>query len=116
MSRFLGYILNGADLWILLFRRYVALKIIVARLANASNEIGILQYLHDTPQLRKHPGREHILGLLDHFRVSGPSETHNVLVLDIVGLSPEELRSTMMQVKSSYGSGQGLSQKKSHWG
>jgi serine/threonine-protein kinase SRPK3 len=89
----LVHILNGADLWILLFRWYVALKIIVARVANASNEIDVLRYLRDGPQSRKYPGREHILGLLDHFRISGPNGTHNVLVLDVVGPSPEELRS-----------------------
>jgi serine/threonine protein kinase len=87
----LFHILNDTqDLWILL-RRCVALKIIVSRLAN-SNEIEILQYLRDAPQLKNHPGREHISGLLDHFRVSGPNGTHNVLVFDVVGPGPDELR------------------------
>lgn len=85
------HILNDTDLWILL-RRCVALKIVVSRLANASNEIEILQYLRDAPQLKNHPGREHISGLLDHFRVSGPNGTHDVLVFDVVGPGPDELR------------------------
>jgi len=70
---------------------FQVLKIIVARLVNANNEIDVLQYLRDAPQSRNHPSHEHILGILDHFRASGPNGTHNVLVLDVVGPSPDEL-------------------------
>jgi len=63
----------------------------MARFVNASNEIDVLQYLRDAPQSRNHLGHEHILGILDHFRASGPNGTHNVLVL--VGPSLDELRS-----------------------
>lgn len=85
------HIHNNADLWIF-HRRCVALKIIVSRLTNASNEIDILQYLRDTPRLKNHPGREHILDLLDLFVVSGSNGTHNVLVFDVVGPGPDQLR------------------------
>jgi len=76
----------------LLFRRYVALKIIVAELLNRSNEINILRYLRKASKSKKHPGSEHVLDLLDHFKVSGPNGTHHVLVFDVLGPSPDELR------------------------
>ncbi|OBZ73938.1 Serine/threonine-protein kinase SRPK [Grifola frondosa] len=71
--------------------RYVALKFIVAQLVHASNEIDILRHLRN--ELTKNPGGfEHILGFLDCFKVSGPNGIHDVIVLDVVGPSPDELR------------------------
>jgi len=59
---------------------------------NTSNEIKILQYLRNTFQWRKRPGSEHVLSLLDHFRVLGPNGIHHVLVFDVLGPSPDQLR------------------------
>jgi serine/threonine-protein kinase SRPK3 len=59
---------------------------------NTSNEINILQYLRNASKSRIHPGSEHVLGHLDNFRVSGPNGTHHVLVFDVLGPSPDELR------------------------
>ncbi|TDL18347.1 kinase-like protein [Rickenella mellea] len=71
--------------------RYVALKFVVADLAD-SNEIRILQHICDMSRSTKHPGFDHVLGLLDHFKISGPNGNHDVLVLDVLGPSPNELR------------------------
>jgi serine/threonine-protein kinase SRPK3 len=84
--------LNNTEWWTPLLRRYVALKIIVARLVNTSNEINILQYLRNASKSRIHPGSDHVLGHLDNFRVAGPNGTHHVLVFDVLGSSPDELR------------------------
>jgi hypothetical protein len=82
-----------------LARRYVALKITVARLVNNSNEIHILQFLRDhaASQSPKHAGSEHVLDLLGNFTVSGPNGTHDVLVFDVLGPSPNELRNDSEQ-------------------
>jgi serine/threonine-protein kinase SRPK3 len=60
----------------------VALKIIVADPKRKSYETEILQMLSRNSS--DHPGRNHILQLLDHFQISGPNGTHDVVVTDIL--------------------------------
>ena len=63
--------------------RYVALKFAVAELTGKNNEIRIHHHL--ASQSRTHPESDHVLTLLDHFRVQGVNGEHDVLVLPVVG-------------------------------
>lgn len=65
------------------------MKFIVSRLQNASNEIAVFEHLHGKLD---HPGFEYVLGLQDHFQVSGPNGVHDVLVFQVVGPGPDNLR------------------------
>lgn len=73
-------------------RRYVALKFVVSNShgRDKSNEIATLEHLRAAKN--DHPGSEYVLGLLDHFDVSGPNGVHDVLVFEIVGPGPDCLR------------------------
>ena len=42
-------------------------------------------YHHLASQSGKHPGSDHVLAPLDHFKVHGPNGEHDVLVLQVIG-------------------------------
>ena len=63
--------------------RYVALKFALAELTGRNNEIKI--YRHLASRSGTHPGSDHVLALLDHFKVQGPNGEHDVLVLQVTG-------------------------------
>ncbi|KAL3455944.1 kinase-like domain-containing protein [Aspergillus heterothallicus] len=73
--------------------RYVALKIGHAESA-PTGEIGIYERLANST-LVAHPGRESYLPLLDHFRITGPNGTHQVLVYEPMGASVAEVKDTL---------------------
>lgn len=50
-----------------------------------SHEHRILRHLQDASRHSTHPGRAHVISLLDDFKTSGPNGTHPVLVLEITG-------------------------------
>ena len=63
-------------------RKYVALKIIVAREERPSRELRILLSIREASGNQL--GARHIVGLLDHFEIVGPNGTHSVLVMDVL--------------------------------
>ncbi|KAL8662242.1 MAG: hypothetical protein Q9168_008287, partial [Polycauliona sp. 1 TL-2023] len=73
--------------------RYVALKIIIASIKKSKNqEVKIFEYLALAAATRgsaknKHPGKEHLITLLDQFAIEGPNGRHTCLVLPLLGPS-----------------------------
>ena len=66
-------------------QRFVAIKIMVSDPKKESPELDIYRYLSTIAT--DHPGRQHILQLLDTFDVAGPNGTHVCLVLQVTGTS-----------------------------
>ncbi|KAG5634406.1 hypothetical protein H0H81_002079 [Sphagnurus paluster] len=66
--------------------RAVALKITVADTdANSRREADVLKHLFPAgSDISEHPGKQHVLRLLDHFEIQGPNGTHQVLVTDVL--------------------------------
>jgi serine/threonine-protein kinase SRPK3 len=65
--------------------RNVTVKIVVAeKSAESNHELQVLQHLN-TRQTEGHPGREHVLHLLDSFYHEGPNGRHLCVVLDVLG-------------------------------
>ncbi|KAF8908482.1 kinase-like domain-containing protein, partial [Mucidula mucida] len=64
-------------------RRFVALKILIAEATATRHEVQALVHLSsdDSPA---HPGREHVVQLLDHFQIHGPNGTHDVVVTEVL--------------------------------
>ena len=57
----------------------------VAELTGRSNEVSAYRHLAaQSKWVRKHPGSEHVLALLDHFTVWGVNGKHEVLVFPVV--------------------------------
>lgn len=66
--------------------RYVALKIVVSGASPDNRELRTLQTLaRNNDSL--HPGRKHIVRLLDNFSHVGPNGTHPCLVFELLGPS-----------------------------
>ncbi|KAL9578020.1 MAG: hypothetical protein Q9212_005993 [Teloschistes hypoglaucus] len=63
--------------------RYVALKICAVSELPTNNEIDILQLL--AADNSQHPGKQHVVSLLDHFSHEGPNGTHDCLVFPVLG-------------------------------
>jgi serine/threonine-protein kinase SRPK3 len=64
-------------------RRNVSLKVVVAeKSGELGHELRILEHLKQTDS---HPGRKHVLQLLDSFSVNGPNGRHLCLVFDALG-------------------------------
>ncbi|KAL9102567.1 MAG: hypothetical protein Q9163_002285 [Psora crenata] len=77
-----------ATVWLakdLLLRRYTAIKILVSELSQDNHEAQILNRLSQGPA--GHPGKKHIVQLLDQFQQEGPNGTHLCLVLELLGPS-----------------------------
>lgn len=66
--------------------RYVALKIVVSRASTDNRELRTLQTLARNNN-SLHPGRRHIVRLLDDFSHAGPNGTHSCLVFELLGPS-----------------------------
>ncbi|KAI1279500.1 kinase-like domain-containing protein [Xylaria sp. FL0933] len=66
-------------------QRYVAIKICLSKAEN-SRETGVLRFISSLPN-ETHPGREHIIQLLDSFYTEGPNGRHECLVLELLGPS-----------------------------
>lgn len=63
--------------------RYVALKISAVSESPTNNEINILQLL--AADNSQHPGKQHVVSLLDHFTHEGPNGTHACFVFPVLG-------------------------------
>ena len=61
----------------------------MAELTGSNNEIKI--YHHLASRSGAHPGSDHVLTLLDHFKVQGPNGEHDVLVLQVTGPPIEDI-------------------------
>ena len=55
----------------------------MAELTGRNSEVEI--HSHLASQSGTHPGSDHVLALLDHFKVQGVNGEHDVLVLRVVG-------------------------------
>lgn len=66
----------------------MVLKIIEADETDITSELEILQFL--TNVKLEHPGRKHVMTLLDHFYHTGPNGTHLGLVLPAMVTDLEE--------------------------
>ena len=64
---------------------YVALKIIMADERSNKLELKMFEYLAN--QRSDHPGKQHLVTLLDRFVIQGPYGQHNCLVLPFLGPS-----------------------------
>ena len=77
-------------MWLIVLpRKYVALKIIVAREERPSRELRIILSLGEISA--NQPGARHIVGLLDDFNIVGPNGTHSVLVMEVLAPASEVL-------------------------
>ena len=65
--------------------RHVAIKILTSELLHDDHEIQIFDRL--SKGQASHPGKKHIVQLLDHFEHAGPNGTHPCLVLEALGPS-----------------------------
>lgn len=65
--------------------RLAALKVVVAEINEASNELRILQRLATIPA--KHDGQRHLRKLTDYFFHDGPNGRHQCLVFEVEGVS-----------------------------
>jgi serine/threonine protein kinase len=63
-------------------QNYVALKILKADISHKSRELSIL--LHMSKPKTNHPGKSHVVQLLDHFEHKGPNGLHLCLVFPIM--------------------------------
>lgn len=63
--------------------RFVALKIAIADTAKGSHEAHILRFINENDT---GIGSQHILNLLDSFRIEGPNGSHDVLVTEVLVL------------------------------
>lgn len=68
--------------------RYVAVKVSVSQKSD-SREYQILRAISALP--RGHPGRNHVMQMLDHFEETGPNGTHGCLVLELLGPNVPDL-------------------------
>ncbi|KAL8968070.1 MAG: hypothetical protein Q9197_005072 [Variospora fuerteventurae] len=64
-------------------RRYVALKLTVSEISHLQHEVHVLNRL--SHGIASHPGKKHIVQLLDRFEHEGPNGTHSCLVLELLG-------------------------------
>lgn len=63
-------------------QRFVTLKILKADASKHSRELLVLLHLSKSDQC--HPGRDHVVQLLDHFEHEGPNGLHLCLVLPVM--------------------------------
>ncbi|KAL2054439.1 hypothetical protein ABVK25_005187 [Lepraria finkii] len=77
-----------ATVWLardFMLSRHVTIKILVSELWHSSQEVRILEHLSHGPA--SHPGKKHIIQLLDRFEHEGPNGTHPCLVFESLGPS-----------------------------
>ncbi|KZF23983.1 serine protein kinase [Xylona heveae TC161] len=63
-------------------QKYVSLKILTARASKQNRELSILLSLSESSS--EHPGRNHVIPLLDHFEHDGPNGKHLCLVFPVM--------------------------------
>lgn len=74
----------------------VSLKILTAEASSSCPDLEILQALKANPL--NHPGRRHIMFILDQFRIHGPNGSHVCLVSQVAGPSVVDLSCSPGQV------------------
>ncbi|KAF9890044.1 hypothetical protein FE257_006724 [Aspergillus nanangensis] len=70
-------------------QQHVALKILKADASKRDKELSV--FLHLAAVNLDHPGKGHVLELLDHFKHDGPNGTHLCLVLPVMVSDGEEM-------------------------
>ena len=65
--------------------RHVAIKILVSEPCRGDHEVQILDRLSHGQV--NHPGKKHVMQLLDHFEHTGPNGIHTCLALEVLGPS-----------------------------
>ncbi|KAF7867473.1 uncharacterized protein EAF02_009664 [Botrytis sinoallii] len=78
--------------------RYVALKVLAARLSSTSKEVDMLRRMKSSPE---HDGRCYVMSLLDHFTHKGPNGDHLCLVSEVGGPSIKQFNSCPGECKGS---------------
>ncbi|KAF7923038.1 uncharacterized protein EAE98_007743 [Botrytis deweyae] len=78
--------------------RYVALKVLAARLSSTSKEVDMLRQMKSSPE---HDGRFYVMSLLDHFTHKGPNGDHLCLVSEVGGPSIRQFNSCPGEYKGS---------------
>ncbi|KAF7922859.1 uncharacterized protein EAE97_011023 [Botrytis byssoidea] len=78
--------------------RYVALKVLAARLSSTSKEVDMLRRMKSSPE---HDGRFYVMSLLDHFTHKGPNGDHLCLVSEVGGPSIKQFNSCPGEYKGS---------------
>ncbi|KAL8918353.1 MAG: hypothetical protein Q9172_005464 [Xanthocarpia lactea] len=68
-----------------LLPRYAAIKVMVSEISHDDHEAQVLDQLSKGSP--NHPGKKHIVQLLDRFQHHGPNGTHSCLVLELLGPS-----------------------------
>ncbi|KAK2744180.1 hypothetical protein FQN57_004440 [Myotisia sp. PD_48] len=84
-----------------LLQRHVALKILQADISKDNRELSNLLRL-SVPALDHHPGKQHVIELLDYFKHVGPNGTHLCLVLPIMMCDGEEMTATRIAHHPAY--------------
>jgi serine/threonine-protein kinase SRPK3 len=77
----------------------VSLEILMAEASNSCQDAEVLQALKVNPL--NHPGRRHIMLVLDHFAVHGPNGSHMCLVSQVAGPSIVDLSYSPGQMAGS---------------
>jgi serine/threonine protein kinase len=78
--------------------RYVALKILAARLSRDCPEVEILRRLKEGTD---HKGKAYVMSLLDHFWITGPNGKHLCVVSEVAGPSIEQFNDCPGQCSGS---------------
>ncbi|KAH8158804.1 hypothetical protein CIB48_g9450 [Xylaria polymorpha] len=73
--------------------RNVALKVSVSEKSsnNEANVLNAISKLSEEYPGQDHPGRHHLVRMLDHFTVDGPNGIHDCLVLELLGPSASDV-------------------------
>lgn len=78
--------------------RYVALKILAARLSVTCPEVEILRRIRNAPE---HIGKPYVMSMLDHFWIIGPNGKHLCVVSQVGGPSIKQFNDCPGQTSGS---------------
>ncbi|TEY63224.1 hypothetical protein BOTCAL_0157g00070 [Botryotinia calthae] len=78
--------------------RYVALKVLAARLSSSSREVDMLRRMKLSPE---HTGSFYVMSLLDHFTHKGPNGDHLCLISEVGGPSIKQFNECPGEYKGS---------------
>ncbi|TGO17518.1 hypothetical protein BTUL_0017g00990 [Botrytis tulipae] len=81
--------------------RYVALKVLAARLSSTSKEVDMLRRMKSRRVNPEHDGKFYVMSLLDHFTHKGPNGDHLCLVSEVGGPSIKQFNSCPGKYKGS---------------
>lgn len=90
-----------ATVWLahdLVRKRYVAMKILAARLSRDCPEVETLRRLRTAPE---HNGKRFVMSMLDHFWVVGPNGRHLCVVSEVAGPSIKQFNECPGQARGS---------------